>query len=135
MATLLREVIAEVVVHNVRVAEQIGLSPRDMQAIHLLQLRGPLTPGQLGGAVGLASAGTTALVDRLEASGFVRRKRDTADRRRVLVNLDEELLSRKLAPHFAHQALHLAKVSRRFDAAELAVVARFLEALASDQRD
>jgi DNA-binding MarR family transcriptional regulator len=42
-------------------------------------------PGWLGVQLGLNSAGTTTLIDRLERRGYVERVRDTRDRRiRVL---------------------------------------------------
>jgi DNA-binding MarR family transcriptional regulator len=48
------------------------------------------TPGWLGGRLGMNSAAVTALVDRLERSGHVRRRRDPDDRRRVLLAVSEE---------------------------------------------
>jgi hypothetical protein len=42
-----RRVIADAVLFNYSVAEQIGMSAREMQIVHLLQLNGPLTAGQL----------------------------------------------------------------------------------------
>ncbi len=49
----------------------------------------PATPGLLSAALGLTSASTTALVDRLERAGHIRRRRDTADRRRVLLEVTQ----------------------------------------------
>jgi DNA-binding MarR family transcriptional regulator len=46
------------------------------------------TPGWLGAQIGLNSASTTALIDRLERLGHVQRSRDPADRRRVLLSVD-----------------------------------------------
>lgn len=45
------------------------------------------TLGWLGGQLGISSASTTALVDRLETAGMLERTRDTEDRRRVLVTV------------------------------------------------
>jgi DNA-binding MarR family transcriptional regulator len=122
-------VIAQVVLHNYEVAEAIGLSARDMQAVHLLQLRGHMSPGALGGALGLASASTTALIDRLEKAGYAKRELDPADRRKLVVSLDEARLAQDLAPRYAAQAERLRQVIAGFDAEELAVVRRFLEEL------
>ncbi|RVW08909.1 MarR family transcriptional regulator [Prescottella agglutinans] len=47
----------------------------------------PATPGLLADELALTSASTTALVDRLERAGHIRRVRDTADRRRVLLEV------------------------------------------------
>ena len=124
-----RAVIAQVVLHNYEVAETVGLSARDMQAIHLLQLRGPMSPGRLGSALGIASASVTALIDRLENSGYARRSQDPSDRRKLVVSLDEARLAADLTPRYAAQAAQLEAVLRRFSDDELAVIERFLREL------
>jgi DNA-binding MarR family transcriptional regulator len=129
VALAFRAVIAQVVLHNYEVSEEVGLSARDMQAIHLLQLRGEMSPGQLGDALGLASASTTALIDRLENAGYARRARDPTDRRKLVVSLDEERLARDLMPRYAAQAEQLNRVISRFDAGELQIIERFLRDL------
>jgi DNA-binding MarR family transcriptional regulator len=74
----------------------------------------------------------TGVVDRLEEAGFVRRERDAADRRKVLVTLDEEHLWREVAPLYAGQAESLATVAGHYDAAQLEVIADFLERLVDE---
>jgi DNA-binding MarR family transcriptional regulator len=133
VALAFRSVIASVVLHNYETAEAVGLSPRDMQAIHLLQLRGPMTPGELGRAVGIASASTTALVDRLENAGYARRERDPEDRRKVVVSLVEARLTRDLAPRYARQAEQLELALAQFSPAELRTIGNFLHALTGPQ--
>ncbi|MGB7364312.1 MAG: MarR family winged helix-turn-helix transcriptional regulator [Rhodococcus sp. (in: high G+C Gram-positive bacteria)] len=48
------------------------------------------TPGWLGKELGLNSASTTALVDRMERRGLVVRRRDTRDRRRVILDVSSD---------------------------------------------
>ncbi|MGH2369932.1 MAG: MarR family winged helix-turn-helix transcriptional regulator, partial [Chloroflexota bacterium] len=74
------------------ISEQLGLGVTDMKTLDYLARLGPLTAGELGERTGLATASVTGLIDRLEAKGFVRRVRDTKDRRRVIVepNLEAE---------------------------------------------
>lgn len=50
---------------------------------------GCLTAGELGNVVALTSGGATRLIDRLETAGLVERRRNTADRRQVLVCLTD----------------------------------------------
>lgn len=45
----------------------------------------PITAGELAVRLGLGPPATTALVDRLEAAGHVRRTRDPQDRRKVTI--------------------------------------------------
>ena len=46
----------------------------------------PLTPGELAESLGISSGATTAVVDRLERAGHVRRVRDDHDRRRLTLH-------------------------------------------------
>src|SRR3954467_7978817 len=79
-----------VLLHNA-IASRSGINVTDMQCINLLQLRGPMTPGQLADAMFLTTGGAiTAVIDRLEKAGMVGRRRDDKDRRRVIVEALEE---------------------------------------------
>lgn len=83
-----RQYLASYVLFNQAVADRIGMHPTDVQCLNLLTLeREPLTTGQIAELTGLTSGSATRLVDRLERAGYVRRERDTHDRRRVLVHL------------------------------------------------
>ncbi|MEO3786532.1 MarR family transcriptional regulator [Actinocorallia sp. B10E7] len=76
--------------HNAGAAKA-GLNASDAQALNLLEVHGTMTPGRLAEAMSLTTGGSiTALIDRLEKAGLVRRVRDAADRRRVLVELVED---------------------------------------------
>jgi DNA-binding MarR family transcriptional regulator len=69
-------------------AEHTGRGATDEKTIFLLTGAGPLTAGESAQHTGLATASVTSLLDRLERKGFVRRVRDSADRRRVMAELD-----------------------------------------------
>ena len=71
------------------VGRRLGLGPADLRCLDWL-VDGPKTAGQLSAATGLRPAATTALIDRLEARGFVRRTRSETDRRTVLVEMTEQ---------------------------------------------
>ncbi|MFF4641679.1 MarR family winged helix-turn-helix transcriptional regulator [Streptomyces sp. NPDC001389] len=74
-----------------------GMHPTDVRAlIHLLdasRAAEPATAGLLGAHLGLNSAGTTAVIDRLERLGHVTRTRDPEDRRRVLLSVTPEAVA------------------------------------------
>jgi DNA-binding MarR family transcriptional regulator len=127
-----RAFIANAILFNHQVAHRLGLGASDGQFMHLLQVHGPLTPGQLAELSGLTTGTVTGVIDRLEEGGFVRRERDGSDRRKVLVKLDEEQLGRKMAPLYAGQAEILAEVAASFDAKQLDAIADFLERLAAE---
>ncbi|WP_206497863.1 MarR family winged helix-turn-helix transcriptional regulator [Rhodococcus sp. KRD175] len=83
------------------VSEQIGqvfgalhsLRPNDFRALlHVMvaDVEGaPLTAGELGTMLGLSSAAMTYLVERMIASGHIRRESDASDRRKVILRYDE----------------------------------------------
>lgn len=76
-------------------AELTGLAPNDTTALRALDhIGGSEVPvGALGDLLGLSSAATTGLVDRLARAGLAQRRPDPADRRRVLVSLTPRALS------------------------------------------
>ncbi len=68
-------------------ATRSGLAVTDMQVLDLLDLPGLATAGQLAELTGLTTGAITRILDRLEKVGLVRRERDPADGRKVLVRL------------------------------------------------
>ena len=56
---------------------------------HLRQLwqQDGLAQVELSRRIGIETASSTAVIDQLEKSGFIRRNRDSADRRRIIVHL------------------------------------------------
>ncbi len=71
-----------------QVARLLKLNRTDLRCLDWL-FDGPQTAGQLAEAIGLSSAATTTLLDRLEQRGLIRRVRDDADRRKVLAEMTE----------------------------------------------
>ncbi|MEV0586640.1 MarR family transcriptional regulator [Nonomuraea sp. NPDC050310] len=82
---------AAVMFHSA-VAARMGLGPSEEKTLDLLQRRGPLSAGEIVQHTGLAPASVTGLIDRLEAKWYVRRVRDARDRRRVMVEINPEML-------------------------------------------
>ncbi|MFD3534781.1 MarR family winged helix-turn-helix transcriptional regulator [Streptomyces sp. NPDC058664] len=129
---LLRAVTVEFDMLGAEFAARHGLHPTDVRAlIHLLDAERAgtrATPGWLGGQLRLNSAGTTSLVDRLERLGLVSRGRDTADRRRVLLKVEEKAmdLGQSFFGPVIGEVLAAAEV---FEAGELETVRRFLTAV------
>ncbi|MGW4019874.1 MarR family winged helix-turn-helix transcriptional regulator [Streptomyces sp. NPDC005009] len=133
----LRAVTVEFDLLGAEFAARHGLHPTDVRAlIHLLDAARAgtrATPGWLGGQLRLNSSGTTALVDRLERLGWVRRSRDTADRRRVLLEVEEEATRLGWA-FFGPVIGEVVTVAEGFDAGELETVRRFLTSVLESTR-
>ena len=66
-----------------------GLSPSEQLVITHLWANDSATMGEIAGEIGMTSGGLTALVDRLDRDGYVRRVRDPEDRRRSQLELTE----------------------------------------------
>lgn len=126
---LLRAITVELDRMGERFAADNALHPTDVRALICLldaaRTGTPATPGTLGTHLGLNSAGTTAVVDRLERLGHVRRERDTQDRRRVLLKVDESAVT--LGWTFFGPLIHeIVTLMGRYDTTEQATIERFL---------
>lgn len=107
------------------VAGYLGINRTDLRCLDLLDLAGRQTAGELAAQMGLSTGAVTAMLDRLEKIGYVRRVRDPADRRRVLVET-AELASergREIYQPFEEQTVPMFA---RFTDEQLTVVRDFL---------
>ena len=108
------------------VGERLNLNAAERRCLGFLH-DGPKPAGAIAGATGLTPAAVTALVDRLEARGLVKRARSDEDRRKVMVETTPETYE-ITGTYYAPLAEEGARVLATFDAAELAAVERFLSA-------
>lgn len=98
-------------------ASRVGVNITDVNVLALLEKAGPQTPGQIAQHAGLSRGGAiTAVIDRLEKGGFLRRHRDSEDRRRVLV---------ELIPDGPYQAL--ATTLAEFNDSYLALIGQYTD--------
>lgn len=67
------------------VAASLGITNNDFLSIDILHEKGSVTAGGLAKLTGLTTGSVTALIDRLEKNGFVRRQPDPKDRRKVII--------------------------------------------------
>ena len=63
----------------------LGVNRTDMRCLDVLLEQGQATPGYLADALGLTTGSITAMLDRLEKLGYVERRPDPGDRRRIQV--------------------------------------------------
>jgi DNA-binding MarR family transcriptional regulator len=107
------------------VIEVAGLNRTDWRCLDILGTRGPMTAGQLAEAVRRTTGAVTGVLDRLESAGLVRRIRDTKDRRKVMVEVTDEV-ARIGAPVYGPLMADAAQAHGVFDADELELIARFI---------
>ena len=92
----------------------LGVNRTDGRCLDVIQQTGRISAGELAERAGLTSGSVTAVIDRLEAKGFVRRVADPEDRRKVLLEVTEEMQHRALElwGPLAHRGIpHLEKLS------------------------
>ena len=128
---LLRKVTVEFGLRQAEFASRHGMHPTDVRALICLldaeRAGTDATAGWLGAQLGLYSAGTTAVIDRLERLGHLTRTRDPRDRRRVLLTVDPRAV--ELGWEFFGPLIDkTVAVLRDFDESETAAVRRFLSA-------
>ena len=79
------------------VAELLGVNRTDVLCLDILARLGRVPAGKLAEDSRLTTGAITAVLDRLEKAGYVRRLDDPADRRKVLVETTDRF--RELAEH------------------------------------
>lgn len=121
----LRRVNAELVLLSDTVARRAGLHPTDLQCVDLLLIGGPATAGTLAARVGITTGAMTAVIDRLERAGLVRRERAPGDRRCVLVRVDLSK-ARAIEALYAPLVRQMGRVNAGFSSEELATVLTYL---------
>jgi DNA-binding MarR family transcriptional regulator len=101
LLTEVRRMSVETMLMSALVAERIGINATDLSCLALIEPGQEVTAGELAELSGLTTGAVTGLIDRLEKAGFVERRRDPEDRRKVFVRPNPEN-SDRIEPHFAH---------------------------------
>ncbi|WP_339320670.1 MarR family transcriptional regulator [Paenibacillus sp. FSL R10-2734] len=113
------------VVYQQNVAASLGLYNNDFLSVDILREKGPITAGELSKLTGLATGSVTALIDRLEKNGYVRRQNDPNDRRKVIIvplyENKEDVIDTYLPLHTA-----MVKLAASYTDEELALISEFL---------
>ncbi|SCF79810.1 transcriptional regulator [Streptomyces sp. Ncost-T10-10d] len=128
---LLRKVTVEFGLRQAEFADRHGMHTTDVRALICLldaeRAGTDATAGWLGAQLGLNSAGTTSVIDRLERLDHLERTRDPRDRRRVLLSVTPRAV--ELGRSFFGPLIDgTVAVLREFDESETAAVRRFLTA-------
>lgn len=106
-------------------AEKLGIPLADLKALELVMEFDALPTGHLAQLMGISSGGATALINRLEAAGYVQRGRHPLDRRMIVIRpVEEQCL--QLAQERQWIAEAIATTARGYDTAELEMVHTFL---------
>ncbi len=118
-------------------AARIEMTDTDMQVIDILENTREATAGQLANLMGLTTGTFTAILNRLEKAGLVRRERDPNDGRRVIVRLAKGADSgQEMGPLFASLGKAWEELADNYDDEHKVFLLEFLQrsnALARDE--
>jgi len=107
------------------VRNRVGLNITDSECLSFLSIKGVLTPKEISHYTGLTTGSTTAMLDRLEDAGFIRRKPNPDDRRGALIEIHEKW-TQTAAPLVIGVQKANAELIATYSEAELEVIADFL---------
>lgn len=108
-------------------AAKLGLGISDTKTLSTLLQEGPMTAGEITKRLGLTTGAVTSVIDRLERGGFVSRRRDDHDRRKVIVVADGARLAESHRV-FASIGKVFGDLLDGYTTAELSFLVRFYEA-------
>jgi DNA-binding MarR family transcriptional regulator len=107
------------------VADAIGINQTDLHCIDVLSRTGPVTAGKLADQTGLSSGAMTTAIDRLVRAGYVERRADEHDRRRVVVALTEASFA--TAAFYSEHAALSEELYASHTAAQMEMLLRFMQ--------
>jgi DNA-binding MarR family transcriptional regulator len=108
------------------VGRELTVNPTDLQAMQHLIMNGPLGPTDLAQRLGISTAATTTVVDRLVAVGHARRTQNPTDRRGVVIVPEPASVDRAMAT-LMPMIMGIDGVLDEFDADERDTITAYLE--------
>lgn len=107
------------------IARRLGLNSTDSECLSFLGIRGAATPTEIARYTGLTTGATTAMLDRLEKNGYIRRTPNPNDRRGITVTLTPSW-AQAAGPLVADVQKAHEQLIASYSEKELAVIADFL---------
>jgi DNA-binding MarR family transcriptional regulator len=107
-------------------AQKIGVSHTDLKSAEILNETGPITAGELSKITGLSTGSVTALINRLEKSGYVKRERDQLDGRKVMIMPIPER-QEQIKSHYQSLSTATKELCSAYNEQELILINQFVE--------
>ena len=107
-------------------AQKIGVSHTDLKSAEILNETGPITAGELSKITGLSTGSVTALINRLEKSGYVKRERDQLDGRKVMIMPIPER-QEQYKSHYQSLSMATKELCSAYNEQELILINQFVE--------
>jgi len=103
------------------VAESSGMHTTDIKCLDFLVEARSVTAGDLARFTGLTTGAITAVIDRMEKAGFIKRTADSNDRRKIIIKLLVEHPKHSQVVHslFTNQ---MPKILSEYTSNEIAII-------------
>lgn len=108
--------------------EALGISTTQLGVLFVLEKNPGAMPREVSEGLGINASAITALIDRMEAAGLVRRERSDADGRVVHIHATAEGIEKASRARPILARIN-ARLTDGFSEREIAAVARFLGAI------
>jgi DNA-binding MarR family transcriptional regulator len=120
----IRRMSVETMLLSAVVADRIDINATDLTWLALLPPDRELTAGELAELSGLTTGAVTGLIDRLERAGFVERRRDPEDRRKVFIRQNPGN-GERIEPHFSRATEQVRELWATYSDEELKLLSNF----------
>lgn len=128
----LRKALAHEGQWKIATAAKLRLGTAELEVLFLLLTQDHCTVGDVRSCTGLTSGATTAMLDRLEKAGYLKRQVSQEDRRKVHVIPNRKKLLKVQNALEQHAMVHL-QIIEGFGLEELAILRAFLGQVATQK--
>ncbi|MFD1707233.1 MarR family winged helix-turn-helix transcriptional regulator [Siminovitchia sediminis] len=109
------------------IAAKLGLNSTDHKCLEVIFKHQPITAGQLSVLTGLTTGAVTGVIDRLEKVGFVFRVKDPEDKRRVIINVQQEKAEQEVLPLFSSFGKEMNTMLSKYNDKEIQIIIDFVK--------
>ncbi len=109
------------------VARKAGLSGTDHKYLGFLMQKGQMTAGELSALTGLTTGAVTGLIDRFEKKKLVKRRLDTDDRRKVLLEPNTKNIMALLTPLYKEFRSRSEELIDSFSGKEIKIIEAYFQ--------
>jgi len=128
ISSLLRSFGVANLAYAISLAERLDMTLSDLAAVEHIYTYGDLTPKQLANNLKMSTGSITALLDRLEEAGYLRRDPHPHDRRSLILHITDHAIEdiRHVQSEFVSE---VHQILNRYSEDELQIIEDFLNKL------
>jgi DNA-binding MarR family transcriptional regulator len=116
---------ATILMHE-SIASNVGLSGTDHKYLGLILRNGSMTAGKLSTLTGLTTGAITGVIDRLEKKKLVKREFEAADRRKIMIVPDHDMIKQVLGGTSAELQRRIIALFNKFSENEIGIIEKYL---------